>query len=87
MIPSQTLAEFVQSQSHIKLAFIVILVAVLYFLPSLIAYSRGHVHLRKLALLNLISGWSILAWGAILVWSFYRQGDIPDRVKRIMKKT
>ena len=45
-----------------------VLVAI-YFLPSIIASSRGHVSAAAIVALNLLAGWTALGWILALAWS------------------
>ena len=49
-----------------------ILILLLYFLPTFIAFGRSEPHKNRFAILilNLFLGWSGLGWIAALVWSF-----------------
>lgn len=49
---------------------LVILGIVLYFLPSIIAYKRGHANKGIILLINFLLGWTLLGWIGCLVWSF-----------------
>jgi hypothetical protein len=40
-----------------------------YFLPTIVAYWRGHRNLLAIFILNLLLGWTILGGIAALVWS------------------
>jgi len=42
--------------------------ALLYFLPTVIAANRGH-HITGVLLLNLLFGWTGIAWFALLLWA------------------
>ena len=42
--------------------------AILYFLPTIIAHNRGH-QIAGVLLLNLFFGWTGIGWVALLVWS------------------
>ena len=44
-------------------------IAVVYFLPSLVAWVRGHHAVLAVFLTNLFLGWTFLGWVAALVWS------------------
>jgi len=51
-------------------AWIVIsLTAVVYFLPSLIAWMRRKRNVAAIAALNLLLGWTLLGWTAAFVWA------------------
>lgn len=43
---------------------------VLYFLPCIIAYKRGHVNKGIILLINFLLGWTFLGWAGCLVWAF-----------------
>lgn len=45
-----------------------LVLAALYFLPTLIAAHRGH-DVAGILLLNLFLGWTVLGWLAMLVWA------------------
>lgn len=40
-----------------------------YMIPGLIAYVRGHHNALAIAMTNLVFGWSLLGWGIALVWA------------------
>ncbi|EHR41193.1 MULTISPECIES: superinfection immunity protein [Alishewanella] len=40
-----------------------------WFLPSLLALLFNRRHLGKIALLNVPAGFSVIAWGALIVWA------------------
>ena len=42
----------------------------LYFLPSFVAFNRGHHNRKAILVLNLFLGWSGLGWIIALIWSF-----------------
>ena len=41
-----------------------------YFLPTIVASSRGHHSAGAVFVLNLIFGWTLLGWVVAFVWSF-----------------
>ena len=43
---------------------------VLYFLPTLFAFLRGHHSRGAILILNLFLGWTFLGWVAALIWAF-----------------
>lgn len=49
---------------------LLLMAAALYFLPFLIALSRGHMSSGAIFLVNLIFGWTALGWVVALIWSF-----------------
>jgi hypothetical protein len=44
------------------------ILALLYFLPTIVASHRGH-NVTGILLLNLLFGWTIIGWWAILIWA------------------
>jgi Superinfection immunity protein len=58
---------------------LVLLVLIIYFLPSLVATNRGKKHSEAIFVLNLFLGWTILGWVAALVWSVADEPLISDR--------
>lgn len=68
---------------------IVILVAVIllavYFIPTFIAFVRGHDHRMVILLLNLFLGWTAIGWIFALIWSVLstrkmREGQRATRI-------
>ena len=52
------------------IAFLAVLTVVWYFLPSIIAFKRGHLNRNAILILNILLGWTGLGWIGALVWSF-----------------
>ncbi len=46
-----------------------IVVFLLYFLPTIVALSRGHLSALAIFLLNLLLGWTLIGWLLALIWS------------------
>jgi hypothetical protein len=46
----------------------VALLALLYFLPTIVAASRGH-GIALVLVLNLFFGWTIVVWFVLLIWA------------------
>ena len=46
---------------------------IIYFLPTLIAWSRNHRNGTGVFLLNLLLGWTLLGWVGGLVWAVVEQ--------------
>ncbi len=42
----------------------------IYFLPAIVASTRGHMSSGAIFVLNLLLGWTALGWIIALVWSF-----------------
>lgn len=44
----------------------------LYFLPTILAFGKGHHNRAAIACLNVLLGWTLLGWVVALVWAFTR---------------
>ncbi len=49
--------------------------AILYFVPSVIAFIRRKRNFKAIAALNLLLGWSFLGWVAALIWSLLEDAN------------
>lgn len=59
---------------------VALLCSALYFLPTLIAWRRNHPEVLGVFMLNLLLGWTGIAWLAALFWGLsllYRTKDLP----------
>jgi hypothetical protein len=61
------------------LLFLVLIIV--YFLPSWVAFSREKQNLLAIFMVNLIFGWTLLGWGIALVWAC-----LKDEAKVIVKE-
>ena len=48
---------------------VIILIAVLHFLPTIIALARGHHNGFAIFLTNLLLGWTVIGWVVAFIWS------------------
>ena len=48
---------------------LVLIIAGLYFLPTMIALLREHRQVAPIAVINFFLGWTFLGWVAALAWS------------------
>lgn len=48
---------------------ILLIVAVFYFIPTMVASNRGHLSVAAIFMFNLFLGWTFLGWVLALVWS------------------
>ena len=55
--------------------FVVLSVLVIYFLPSIIAFNRGHASKWGIFATNLLLGWSGILWLVALIWSLSNKGQ------------
>lgn len=61
--------KYIQYIQEIAL-FLITLGILFYFLPSFIAFRKGHKNKWAIFFLNLFLGWSFIGWVVALVWSF-----------------
>lgn len=47
--------------------------AILYLLPTLVAFSRNHQNVAPILIVNLFLGWSLIGWVVALSWSLTKQ--------------
>jgi hypothetical protein len=57
------------SESAAPILFLLLVLAVVYLLPTIIAYSRDHHQRAAICVTNLFLGWSVLGWIVALIWS------------------
>jgi hypothetical protein len=55
---------------------------VLYMLPGLIAYRRKHRSKLAIAVLNLLTGWTLLGYLISLIWSL--TGNVEPGMRKVM---
>jgi len=48
---------------------VLIAMLAIYFLPFIIASSRNHHNRTAIGVLNLLLGWSVIAWIVALIWA------------------
>jgi threonine/homoserine/homoserine lactone efflux protein len=49
---------------------VLIIVVLLYFLPTVIAASRNHRNTTASVVCNILFGWTFIGWGIAMVWAF-----------------
>ena len=67
--------------SLIGLLVVAAFLFMLHFLPSLIAFARGHNSRVSILIVNLFLGWTGLIWILCLAWSF--SGNTEARDERL----
>ena len=50
----------------------VLVLLVLYFVPTIVAELRKHHNTLAIGAVNLFLGWTVIGWVAALVWALYR---------------
>ena len=51
--------------------------ALVYFVPTIIAFSADHRQRVAICALNLVAGWTLIGWVVALVWSLMRERPQP----------
>ncbi len=59
-----------------------LLFALIYWLPSLVAFARGHRNRRAVLGLNTFAGWTLFGWVIALVWSVFPEPSSYPRSTR-----
>ena len=54
----------------ISFIFTLIIIALIYFIPTIIALVRHHNYKLYVIGINIILGWTLIGWIACLIWSF-----------------
>ena len=52
-------------------AAVLLMLVALYFLPSIVAFSRRHANRWLILLLNAVFGATVLGWFGCLIWAFH----------------
>lgn len=68
--------------SFLSVQLLIIVFAIIYFLPSILAYNYGHENAQNIALINIFLGWSVIGWLIALIWVFSKPGGAFDNVMR-----
>ena len=50
-------------------AVLLFLIAILYLLPSILAFGRDHPRRQQLGLMNILFGWTLIGWIAVFLWA------------------
>lgn len=53
---------------------IIIVATILHFIPTIIAFARGHASKWAIFMLNLLLGWTVICWFWALIWSLTSKG-------------
>ncbi len=49
----------------------------IYFVPSVIAAARHHEHFLWVLVLNIVLGWSGIAWVVLIIWAILGERRLP----------
>ena len=62
-----------------RLVILLILITVLYMLPTLIAYARNHHRRQFIAVVNLLLGWIVfVVWPIVFIWALLGESDANE---------
>jgi hypothetical protein len=50
-----------------------LLVVVIYMLPTVIAFGREHPRRQDIAVVNILLGWTLIGWIAVFLWALLVQ--------------
>ncbi len=56
-------------KTHIKMTFLFLISAALYFIPTIIAFNRRKGNRNAILVLNIFLGWTFIGWIVALVWA------------------
>jgi uncharacterized membrane protein YqaE (UPF0057 family) len=65
------------AEGFVGFVFLVLL-AVLYFVPGIIAQRRGHHNTTAIVALNVLLGWTFIGWVGALVWACTTVKNQPE---------
>ena len=57
---------------------VLFLLLIVYLLPGVVAWMRGHRNQNAIFVLNLLLGWTVLGWIVALVWAMMADRDAPN---------
>jgi threonine/homoserine/homoserine lactone efflux protein len=64
----------------------IIISALIYVLPSIIAILRGHSHTMAIIIINLLLGWTLIGWIVVFLWAVLSESTTePIRAKIVEK--
>lgn len=67
----QTNEPIISTKSKVtSLIFIIIITALIYFIPTVICLIRKHTYKLYIICINIVLGWTLIGWIASLIWSF-----------------
>ncbi len=59
----------IDDYTSIIFSLFIILIVIMYFVPSIVAYKRNHQDRLAILFINIFLGWSFFGWVASLIWS------------------
>ncbi|MBR4624292.1 MAG: superinfection immunity protein [Alphaproteobacteria bacterium] len=59
-----------------------LILAFVYFLPTIVAYSRNHTNALAILILNLFLGYTLIGWVVALIWAVYKKENIKPNKRK-----
>lgn len=59
----------IMGMSFLPTLFVVTVLALLYFVPAIVAHQRNHPNFGAITATNVLLGWTALGWIVALIWS------------------
>jgi len=66
--------------SGIMFAMVLVMCGAIYLLPTIIAHCRNHRQEGPICVINMLLGWTFLAWVGCLAWSL--SSDVKEQCRR-----
>ena len=57
------------------MSLLLVLIIILYFLPTFMAVMQGQRQAAAIFMLNLFLGWTFIGWAIAIVWAFVKEAD------------
>lgn len=57
------------ASGNVGAGFVIMILALLYVLPTLLAWSRKVNNVSQIALVNILVGWTLIGWVVAIVWA------------------
>jgi hypothetical protein len=48
----------------------IVVLLVVYYVPTMVAYKRGHINATAIFVANFLLGWTVIGWAVAMVWAF-----------------
>jgi Superinfection immunity protein len=65
-------------EAHLDRLVLIVVLALPYLLPTLVALARHHRQRQAIAALNILLGWTFVGWVVALVWALTVSPGTPD---------
>ena len=54
----------------------------IYFIPTVVAYSRNHTNALAIFILNLFLGYTLVGWVIALIWAVYKKDTVKSKKRK-----